>query len=168
MAHTLRVLKSKSEEDGMEERCNLCYWVGRCLQADGRIKEAIIWLGECYSWRKGHFPKDHPDRLASQHQLAIAYQANGQTKEAIALIEEVVAIQAKTLAKDHPDRLASQHQLAITYDANGQTKEAIALIEEVVAIRARPPPKTALTGSHHSTCSLLPIKSMAKPKRPSY
>jgi uncharacterized membrane-anchored protein len=49
----------------------------------------------------------HPDRLTSQHNLAIAYQANGQVTKAIKLLEQVVKIEATTLAETHPDRLAS-------------------------------------------------------------
>ncbi len=30
--------------------------------------------------------EDHPDQLASQHELARAYKANGQVKEAVALL----------------------------------------------------------------------------------
>ncbi len=121
----------------IEEKYNLCFWVGRCLRVDGRIREAVKHLEEAWRWRKTHFVEDHPDRLASQHELAIAYQANGQVRDAIALLEQVVAIQAKTLAEDHPSRLASQHELASAYQANGQVRDAITLPEQVVAIRAK-------------------------------
>ncbi len=77
---------------------------------------------------KGTLAEDHPDRLASQHALAIAYKANGQVKEAVGLLKQVVAIREGMLAKDHPDRLASQHALAIAYKANGQVKEAVELL----------------------------------------
>lgn len=55
--------------------------------------------------------KDHPNRLASQYELAIAYEANGQVKEAVKLLEHVVAIEGTILAEDYPDRLASQQRL---------------------------------------------------------
>lgn len=61
---------------------------------------------------------DHPSRLASQHELALAYQANGQVKEAVTLLQHVAKVQRGVLAEDHPDRLASQHNLARAYDAN--------------------------------------------------
>ena len=51
--------------------------------------------------------EDHPDRLASQHELAGAYRADRQVKEAVKLLEQVVAIREKMLKEDHPDRLAS-------------------------------------------------------------
>ena len=42
--------------------------------------------------REQTLAEDHPDRLASQHELAGVYQANGQVKEAVALLKEVVKI----------------------------------------------------------------------------
>jgi tetratricopeptide (TPR) repeat protein len=81
LPHTLRVL---FEDEGVdiEERYELDLRAGRCLQADGRIKEAVRCFEECYRWKKSHFPEEHPSRLASQHELARAYQAEGQTKKA--------------------------------------------------------------------------------------
>jgi hypothetical protein len=136
LPHASRLLQH-SEELDIEEKSNLWLWVGRCLSVDGRIKEAVRYLGEACQWRNRHFAEDHPHRLASQDALAGAYRANGQVKEAVALLEQVVAIQAKTLAEDHPSRLASQHALALAYQDNGQVKEAVALLEQVVAIRAK-------------------------------
>lgn len=72
--------------------------------------------------REKTLAKDHPDRLASQHELAIAFQANGQVKQAIELLENVVAIKEKTLVGDHPSRLTSQHELARAYQANCHSK----------------------------------------------
>ncbi|KAL8329138.1 hypothetical protein RB597_004735 [Gaeumannomyces tritici] len=133
------IFKALQDSEGVDtkEKSKLCFWVGRCLGVDGRIKEAVKYLGKACQWRDGHFAEDHPDRLASQHELAIAYQANGQVKQAVALLEQVVAIRAKTLAEDHPSRLASQHALAIAYQADGQVRHAVALLEQVVAIEAR-------------------------------
>jgi hypothetical protein len=59
--------------------------------------------------------EDHPNRLASQHELAGAYLANNQIKEAVQQLEHVVKIEEISLAEDHPDRLASQHGLAYAY-----------------------------------------------------
>jgi hypothetical protein len=64
--------------------------------------------------------EDHPDRLASQLELARAYLANGQVKDAVRLLEHVVAIEGQVLAEDHPDRLASQRSLAKAHQAYRQ------------------------------------------------
>ena len=114
LPHALRFLQG-SEGRNMKERYDLYSKVGRCLLADGRIKEAVKCFEESYQWEKGHSAEDHPSRLTSQHELAVAYQADGQVKKAIELLQYVVAIRKKTLAEDHSFRLASQHELARAY-----------------------------------------------------
>jgi tetratricopeptide (TPR) repeat protein len=126
----------------VEEKSKLCLQVGKCLLFDGRTKEALHWLSECFRITS-KLAKAHPSRLASQHELARTYLANGQTKDAIQLLEHVVAIQETSLAKTHPSRLASQRELARAYHANWQAKEAIQLLEHVVAIQ-----ETSLAKSH--------------------
>jgi tetratricopeptide (TPR) repeat protein len=101
----------------------------------GKIKEAVLMLEQVVKIQEQTLAKDHPDRLASQHELARTYHANGQVKEAVSLLEQVVKIQEQALANDHPFRLASQHELAGAYHANGQVKEAMLLLEQVVKIQ---------------------------------
>ena len=93
--------------------------------------------------RETALAETHPDRLASQHELASAYHTNGQTKEAVSLLEHVVRVKETTLAETHPDRLASQHELASAYHTNGQTKEAVSLLEHVVRVK-----ETTLAETH--------------------
>lgn len=132
MPHALRLLVTKRSYD-VEDRARLISRVGRCLRFDGRTREAIAWLEECSRLREV-LAENHPDRLASQHVLAVTYRSNGQIKEAVDLLERVVAMQ-KAFAENSFERLSSQHALAISYQANGQVKEAIKLLEHVVAIR---------------------------------
>jgi tetratricopeptide (TPR) repeat protein len=100
----------------------------------GQVKKAVLLLEQVVKIREQTLAEDHPDRLASQHALAVAYKANRQVKEAVLLLEQVVKIEEQTLAEDHPDRLASQHVLATAYQANGQVREAVLLLEQVVKI----------------------------------
>ncbi|MDI1484963.1 MAG: hypothetical protein OHK93_000097 [Ramalina farinacea] len=136
LPHAIEVLRNTKPLD-IEARYDLCLYVGRCLRVDGRIEEAVGWLSQCFVWRCGRCPEDHPSRLASQHELAKAYLVNGRFKEAVELLEQVVAIRRETLAKDHPDRLASLNELAIAYRTNGQINEAIEILKYVVAIRKK-------------------------------
>jgi tetratricopeptide (TPR) repeat protein len=136
LPHVLRVLQRSTGPD-IDERYDLYARVGRCLQADGRIKEAVKCFEMCYEWRKGHFMEDHASRLASQQELAGAYRVDGQIKKALELLEHVVTVEARTLAENHPERLASQHELAKAYRTDGQIKKAVELLEHVVAVRAR-------------------------------
>ncbi|KAH7111145.1 hypothetical protein B0J11DRAFT_417844, partial [Dendryphion nanum] len=105
-------------------------------QVDGRIREAVKWLEEC-CWLRGRLDEEDLNRLASQHELAIAYEADGQVKKTVELMEHVVVMREKMHAEEHPDRLASQHALAGAYQADRQVKGAVALMEHVVAVEVR-------------------------------
>jgi len=107
----------------------------RNLQNYGKVKEAVSLLEQVVKIREQILGEDHPDRLASQYELARAYEANGQVKEAVSLLKQVVKIREQTLAKDHLDRLVSQYELARAYKANGQVKEAVSLLAQVVKIQ---------------------------------
>ena len=136
LPHALKVLESNHGDDSAE-RYDLCTKVGMCLQADGRVREAVRWLEEAFSWRKDNLDEEHADRRASQHELARACRADGQAGKAVELLEHVVGVQAKVLVEEHPDRLASQHALAMTYRADGQVGKAMELLEHVVAVKAK-------------------------------
>jgi hypothetical protein len=59
---------------------------------------------------------DHPNWLASQHELARVYEANGSVTEAITLLEHVVEIEkTKLAAADHPRRVVSEDLLSYYY-----------------------------------------------------
>jgi tetratricopeptide (TPR) repeat protein len=100
----------------------------------GNVREAVRLLEHIVKILEQTPAENHPNRLASQHELAGAYLANGQVTEAVRLVEHVVKIREQTLAENHLDRLASQHELAGAYLANGQVKEAVQLLEHVVKI----------------------------------
>ncbi|KIN02921.1 hypothetical protein OIDMADRAFT_144079 [Oidiodendron maius Zn] len=150
----------------LEDLLPLYKLLSKNLISTGKTKEAIKVLERIGHLEERMLAEDHPDRLASQYELAGAYRANGQIKEAVQLLEHVVKIQERmlaeyhpdrlvsqhtlagayrangqirerTLAEDHPDQLASQHELAGAYRANGQVKEAIQLLEHVVKIQER-------------------------------
>jgi hypothetical protein len=116
MPHAAKLNDTK-ERGNAEIREKLCLKVGRCLQVDGRILDAVRWLAESRDL-SNTLAEDHPSRLASQHDLAHAYQANGQVKDAVQLLEQVVVIRNRVLAEDHPDRLASQQVLVWAYEAH--------------------------------------------------
>ena len=106
---------------------------GRCLLDHGDVKKAVQMLEDVAKIRKEKLAEDHPDRLASQYALAIAYEANGQIGKAVELLEHVVKVE-ENLATDHPSRLASQHALAEAYRVNRQIGKAVELLEHVVKV----------------------------------
>ncbi|KAM3088918.1 hypothetical protein ACMFMG_000539 [Clarireedia jacksonii] len=135
----------KHPEEPFKESLPLYNLHARNLLEIGKNKTAVALLEYIVKIRETTLAEDHPHRLASQHELAIAYQANGQVKEAVILLEQVVKIEETTLVEDHPSRLASQHVLALAYQANGQVKEAVILLEQVVKIE-----ETTLVEDHPS------------------
>ncbi|KAH6996005.1 hypothetical protein BKA56DRAFT_144505 [Ilyonectria sp. MPI-CAGE-AT-0026] len=136
LPHALRLLQT-SDVIETTERCNLGYWVGRCLDEDGRTKQAVEQLQNVTNIQAQTLAEDDNQRLSSQHILGMVYRGHGQVKESIKLLEYVVAIKARKLTEEDPNLLASQHELARAYTANGQVKEAIQLLEHIVAIEAR-------------------------------
>ncbi|CAN9444961.1 unnamed protein product [Alternaria alternata] len=133
MPHALRLLYTKTSVDA-QSRAKLSLWVGRCLDFDGRVQEALRWLEECCRCREG-LDENDPDRLSSEHALGLSYWKNGQIKDAVRLLEHVVKVRDATLAETHPDRLASQHALSVSYWANGQIEDAVRLLEHVVKVQ---------------------------------
>ncbi|KPM40541.1 hypothetical protein AK830_g6022 [Neonectria ditissima] len=121
------------KEANVSDGAKLGHLLGRCLIIDGRIEETVKVLGKVVEMREATLPEDHPNRLASQHELARAYHNNGQVREAIKLLQHIVAIK-ETLPENHPSRLTSQHGLAGAYHDNGQVREAIELLQHIVAI----------------------------------
>ena len=114
LPHVQKILDSNAAAK-LEERYQLCSNAGWCLYVDGRPSDAVKRLSEVCEWNKMMLAEGSPDRLASEHRLAMAYQLNGQVKEAVELLEHVVKIREALLAENHPSRLASQHELAGAY-----------------------------------------------------
>ncbi|KAL4860638.1 hypothetical protein BDV12DRAFT_94262 [Aspergillus spectabilis] len=81
LPHALGLL-GRDEDRGTRKRYELLYKVSMCLLADGRATEAVQYLEERCNWQKREYDEEHPDRLASQHELARAYEANGQIRQA--------------------------------------------------------------------------------------
>jgi tetratricopeptide (TPR) repeat protein len=132
--HAQRVLEN-SKDCNVSEKSALYLWTGKCLWADKRLKEAIELLEESCRLRDV-LDEDDPDRLSSQHALALAYHGNGQVQKAVELLEHVVRVR-EALAEGHPDRLASQHELARAYLEDGQVQKAVELLQHVVKIEAK-------------------------------
>ena len=86
---------------------------------------------------EGLLGPDHPDTLASRHNLAGAYEGAGRLGQAIALYEQVLTDRTRVLDEDHPDTLTSRHNLAGAYREAGRLGQAIALYEQVLTDRTR-------------------------------
>jgi Tetratricopeptide repeat len=67
---------------------------------------------------------DHPDTLASRHNLANAYWAAGRIGAAVTLHEQNLAGRERILGPDHADTLRSRNSLAHAYRGAGREAEA--------------------------------------------
>lgn len=80
---------------------------------------------------------DHPDTLARQGDLALAYLLAGRLGEAVPLLERVLAGRERVLGDDHPDTLTSLGNLALAYQDAGRAANAVPLFERVASIQER-------------------------------
>ena len=85
-------------------------------RANGRAEEAVALLEHVVNIRGTTLAESHPNRLTSEHNLAMAYLANGRIGKAVALLEHVVNMQKIRLTENHPDRLASERMLSRMLD----------------------------------------------------
>ena len=137
LPHAIQLLENLNlHECKVEEQSELCILVGDCLREEGRLKEAVRWLGEGCRLRNNLEERD-PDRLLAQHLFGMALYADGQVQRAIALLEHVVALRERESREDDSLRLWAQHELAEAYGENGQTRQAVVLLEHVVAVREK-------------------------------
>jgi len=103
------------------------YYRGNPLMATscwGRIND---WCGE-------HYGEDHPDTLASMHNLAAALGVVGSHGDAEILEKRVLARRQVVLRKGHPDTLASMNSLAQTLLALGDLDGAKRLHKKEVRL----------------------------------
>ncbi|KAK1991933.1 phosphorylase superfamily protein [Colletotrichum falcatum] len=133
MPHALKLWGDRAKIGDVAVQSRLYTKVGWFLLVDKRDHEAIKLLEQLVDVTAA-LDEGHPDRLASQHFLAVAYNHNSQPKEAISLLEHVVRAR-EGLGEGHPDRLESQYHLAIAYRQDGQHQKAIGLLEHVVKAR---------------------------------
>ena len=92
-------------------RESIQYLLGYQAHNVGNTDKSVQLFEHVVEIREQTLAETHPDRLASQHELAGAYRSNRQIKEAVQLLEHVVEIREQTLAETHPSRLASKSLL---------------------------------------------------------
>ena len=113
-------------------------WVLSCMVNLGDSPAQAVEYGKpLLADRERLLGADHPDTLASRHNLAYAYQHAGRVAEAIPLHEQTVADSERLLGADHPETLGSRSNLASAYQAAGRLAEAMLLYERTLADRER-------------------------------
>ena len=109
--------------------------LGKSLTELGEAADAIAVLKKSADTRKARLGPDHPDSLASMHELAWAYLRAGKLDLAVPLHYEALKIRKARLGPDHPDSLISMNTLALAYMSAGKLDLAVPLQEEALKIQ---------------------------------
>jgi tetratricopeptide (TPR) repeat protein len=110
---------------------------GRFLQQQGPLNQTIHYFGRSLAAAIRLFGEDHPDTLASQGKLAVAYQEAGDLGRAVSLLERTLETSVRKLGEEHPDTLTSKNNLASAYQEAGELERAILLFEGTLEGRGR-------------------------------
>ncbi|TQM82448.1 NB-ARC domain-containing protein [Saccharothrix saharensis] len=133
LPHARALLDHTHPDTDTEPLCRLANDLGVYLDGQGDTTTAItLHTRAAHSHQRLRGP-DHPDTLASRHNLAGAYESAGDLGRAIPLYEAVLADVERVLGPDHPSTLASRNNLAYAYHAAGDLGRAIPLFEAVLA-----------------------------------
>ena len=108
----------------------------RALQDAGQIKESLALvphLESVLAARTRLLGAEHPDTLATAHNLAGTLHAQGDYAEARARYEAVLAARTRLLGAEHPDTLHAAHNLAGTLEHSGRWQAAARLRMQIVS-----------------------------------
>jgi tetratricopeptide (TPR) repeat protein len=108
--------------------------IAKYFRSCGRYSEAEAMLDKVRSIREKLLGPEHPDTLASTHELAGAYFSQGRYDEARTLCERVLAIRQKQLGTEHLDTLRAMRKLANIYIVQKEGNEAETLCKQVLVI----------------------------------
>ena len=120
-------------EADTETTADLLSQAGVFLKNQGQPARAAGYFQRALADRRRVLGQDHPDTLASRHNLAGAFQDAGDLGRAIPLHEQALADCVRVLGQDHPDTLASRNNLAGAYRDAGDLGRAIPLFEQALA-----------------------------------
>ena len=124
LPHVRCVLMSNMVEKDREDRIDLAWRFGTCLQSDGRYKESEACNLEVMESNKRLLGHEHPSTLISMANLAGNYAQQGRWKEAEDIQIPLLELSEKVFGTEHPDTLANMNNLAQNYTQQGRWKEA--------------------------------------------
>jgi non-specific serine/threonine protein kinase/serine/threonine-protein kinase len=107
-------------------------WLGHSLRELGHLDQAQVVLEKSRQTREELLGADHPDTLASKHNLAVLYQERGCYEDAEQLFKQVVEGYRNKLGSDHSDTLASMNSLAVLYLNRGRYDDAEPLFKQAL------------------------------------
>jgi tetratricopeptide (TPR) repeat protein len=98
--------------------------LGEWAKAQALFRAAVAELGSLLG-------EGHPDTLAVQSNLGLAYQGAGRAAESIQVLEQVRDRQVATLGPDDPATVTTLNNLGRAYRQVGRAADAIKLLERV-------------------------------------
>ena len=110
-----------------DEIIDLAAKCGRCLEYDGRYREAETMYQIVLGHRERVLGSENPHTLASIGSLALVLSDQGKYEEAEAMHQEALRDQEKVLGPEHPDTLASISSLGLVLSHQGKYEEAKAV-----------------------------------------
>ena len=133
----LRRAESDALWDAIDGGRSVLFRSGQSLQDAGLVARAIGYWADLAEQAASRLGPDHPDTLASRHNLASAYRSAGDLGRAIPLFEQTLTDTERVLGPDHPDTLTSRNNLAYAYQSAGDLGRAIPLYEQTLTERER-------------------------------
>ena len=115
-----------------DEIIDLAAKCGRCLEYDGRYREAETMYQIVLGHRERVLGSEHPHTLASIGSLALVLSDQGKYEEAEAMHQEALRDQEKVLGPEHPDTLASISSLGLVLSHQGKYEEAEAMHQQAL------------------------------------
>ncbi|HET6575042.1 MAG TPA: tetratricopeptide repeat protein, partial [Fimbriiglobus sp.] len=89
-------------------------------------------LASVLTERRAKLGPDHPDTVATLHDLALGYRDAGQRDKALPMLEEALRHRRAKLGPDHIDTLTTMHMLASVSRAAGLRDQSLTLYEEAL------------------------------------
>ncbi|MEU8048131.1 tetratricopeptide repeat protein, partial [Micromonospora echinofusca] len=106
---------------------------GRSLGETGQVNAAIVYFQHLHATALAHIDPDHPDALATRHNLASWRGQAGNPAGAATAFEQLLTDRLRVLGPDHPDTLATRHNLAYWRGRAGDPAGAAAAYQELLA-----------------------------------
>ncbi|KAL4813902.1 hypothetical protein BDW67DRAFT_192655 [Aspergillus spinulosporus] len=147
LPHALSLLDEKEFKEELVKYAYLVQKVGRCLNKEGRYKEAAAIIENLISKQRTGEDDLNASTLISLSDLAVTYREQGRWKEAEELKVQVLEIRKQVIGPEHPDTLASMANLAHAWHSQQKVHYALALMEQCLELRIR------VLGSSHPDCA---------------
>ncbi len=134
-AHLIDALAAEPEcpDDAAEAAASAANMAARYLAEQGIHAQAETLFREVLAAQLRVLHPDHPDTLATRHNIAYMMSERGDHVAAEAEYRDVLAARLRVLGPDHPSTLATRHQIAREMAARGNHAGAEAEYRDVLA-----------------------------------